>query len=105
MMMKRTQEDIKLGQLLKEQSPHAGHNPWFTKRVLNRLPEPRRATRWVWAAVCIVAAVMCAVCWWTMFRDQDFMVITMRDLAHAAVMLAVTGVVLWQGIATALQHD
>ena len=103
--MKPSQEDIQLGKMLKQQSYQAGDNPWFTKRVLNRLPESKRSTRWVWAVICIVAAAMCALCWWTMFQEQDFMVITMRDIAHAAVMLAVTGVVLWQGIATAFQRD
>ena len=81
--------------MLKQQSYQAGDNPWFTKRVLNRLPESKRSTRWVWAVICIVAAAFVL----------SPMLITMRDIAHAAVMLAVTGVVLWQGIATAFQRD
>ena len=37
--MKRTDDDIKLAELLKKDGYQADENEWFTPRVLNRLPE------------------------------------------------------------------
>ena len=103
--MKRNQEDIQLAQMLKEQSHQAKDNPWFTRRVLNRLPERNHSTRWVWGVVCAIAAVMCVLCWLWMLHDQDFTVLTVRDLTHYAVMIVITLAVMWQGVAAAFQHD
>ena len=32
-------DDKELARLLKEQLPEAGRNEWFTRKVMNRLPE------------------------------------------------------------------
>ncbi|MDE6651025.1 MAG: hypothetical protein K2K08_01305 [Paramuribaculum sp.] len=52
-------EDKKLGALLKNELPNAPYNPWFTRTVLNRLPERKRrvaANTEMW--VCVIAAVV-----------------------------------------------
>ena len=53
--MKEDFDDIKFKQLLKEEAHKPGENPWFTRRVLNRLPEKDENTsiyvieKWVYA--------------------------------------------------------
>ena len=37
--MKRSTEDIEFANLLKERTPKVEQNPWFTRKVINRLPE------------------------------------------------------------------
>ncbi|MDE6460530.1 MAG: hypothetical protein K2K52_06845 [Paramuribaculum sp.] len=52
-------EDKKLGRLLKNELPNAPYNPWFTRTVLNRLPErKRRVAANVELWVCVIAAVI-----------------------------------------------
>ncbi len=36
--MNTNEEDKKLAQLLKQGAHDPGENPWFTRRVLNKLP-------------------------------------------------------------------
>lgn len=100
--MKRSQEDSQIVRLLKEQSRPVSENPWFTPRVLNRLPKSPRSTRWVWALICLVAGVLCLGCWLWLLRGQDVTVFTIRDLYHFIIMSAITLAVLWQGIVVAL---
>ena len=35
-------DDMELSRLLKEQLPEAGRNEWFTRKVMNRLPEKQQ---------------------------------------------------------------
>lgn len=55
-------KDDKLSSLLKNELPEAPYNPWFTRKVLNRLPDRKKriaANIEIW--VCIVAAVITLV--------------------------------------------
>lgn len=103
--MKRTEEDIQLGALLKEQAYKADDNPWFTPRVLNRLPERRRSLRWAWVGICVVALVVCALCWLWVISSHDYTVVTVRDLTDYAIMTAVSLVLLWQSISVTLSRE
>ena len=103
--MKRTQDDIQLGRLLKQHSASVGENPWFTPRVLNRLPERPRSSRWRGGVLCTIAIVLCAACWQWLIHSQDFTVLTVRDITHYAAMVAITLAIVWQAIATAIRSD
>lgn len=103
--MERNEDDIKLGELLKEQGYQTHDNRWFTPRVLNRLPERSQSLRWVWWGICAVAAIICGLCWWWLIDSHDLTVLTVRDLAEYAAMVAVSLVLLWQSIAVALQRE
>ena len=104
-MKQLSEEDIKFEALFKEEGYKAGDNPWFTPRVMNRLPERERSTRWVWWAICAVAAVICAACWWWLVDTRDYTVLTVRDMVDYAIMSAVTLVLLWQSISVTLSRE
>ena len=44
--MNTNEEDKKLAQVLKQGAHDPGENPWFTKRVLNKLPEKHSHGSW-----------------------------------------------------------
>ena len=104
-MEQLSEEDIKFEALFKEEGYKAGDNPWFTPRVLNRLPEREHSVRWVWWAICAVAAVICAACWWWLVDTHDYTVLTVRDMVDYAIMSGVTLVLLWQSISVTLSRE
>ena len=98
------QEDKKLEQMLKQNAHDPGENPWFTKRVLNKLPDkPKRDRAWTTPVLYTLALVVCCLCWGLLIKDQDFSVITVRDLLYHGVMAAVTIVVLVQDITSLIR--
>ena len=101
--MNTNEEDKKLAQMLKQGAHDPGENPWFTRRVLNKLPERREQGSWSSVLLYAAALVVCCLCWLMLWRGQDTTVITVRDLLYHVTMGAVTIAVLWQE-ATALIH-
>ena len=95
-------EDKKLAQMLKQGAHDPGENPWFTRRVLGKLPEKQSHGSWATTVVYAVALVVCALCWLMMWHGQDWGAFTVRDLLYNAMMGVVTLTVLWQVIASAL---
>lgn len=82
--------DEQLRKLLHEQAPDVKPNPWFTHRVLHRLPA-RRAAGWVGHAMYVVAIVILAGMWLWMAGDISVArVITVGDLLQYVAVLAVT---------------
>ncbi|MDE6264042.1 MAG: hypothetical protein K2M11_02740 [Paramuribaculum sp.] len=61
--MKNTNKtDRQLSELLKSNLPDAPYNPWFTRTVLNRLPEKKKRTAAnieIW--VCVIGAIITTV--------------------------------------------
>ena len=96
--MNINEEDRKLAQVLKQAAHDPGENPWFTKRVLNKLPEKHSHGSWATTAVYAIALVACAICWLMMWRGQDWGAVTMRDLLYNVLMGVVTLTVLWQEV-------
>ena len=96
--MNINEEDKKLAAMLKQGAHDPGENPWFTRRVLNRLPERRSRGSWLTMVIFAIALVACVLGWLMMLRGQDFAVITVRDILYNAMMAAVTFTVLWQTI-------
>ncbi|MBQ9556711.1 MAG: hypothetical protein IJV05_10855 [Muribaculaceae bacterium] len=95
-------EDKKLAQVLKQGAHDPGENPWFTRRVLNKLPEKQSRGSWATTVVYAIALVACVICWLVMLRGQDWAAITVRDLLYNVMMATVTLTVLWQTIVSLL---
>lgn len=91
-------EDKKLAQVLKQGAHNPGENPWFTRRVLNKLPEKRPRGSWATTVVYAIALVVCAVCWLMLWRGQDWGAVTVRDVLYHVTMGAVMLTLLWQTI-------
>ena len=100
--MNTNEEDKKLAQILKQGAHDPGENPWFTRRVLNKLPEKQARGSWATTVVYAIALVVWAICWLMMWRSQDWGAVTVRDVLYNFMMGAVTVTVLWQTIASAL---
>ena len=102
--MKEDFDDIKFKQLLKEEAHKPGENPWFTRRVLNRLPEKDENTsiyaieKWVYA----FGIVLCGLCWGYLFTSGYFDVITVRTLLYTVVLIIGTIIFLIQAIRSVL---
>lgn len=82
--MKEDFNDIEFKKLFKEKAHKSGENPWFTRRVLNRLPEEEPATnvysieKWIYA----ISMLLCGICWVYLFHTDLFDVITVRSLIY-----------------------
>ena len=98
-------DDRQLRKLLQAGSHTPGENPWFTRRVLNRLPESSGRVNLLIVAVYLVALVICFLCWRNLMRELDFFVITVRDVSHFVALAAVTLAVLWQSISLLLRYS
>ena len=96
--MNTNEEDKKLAQVLKQGAHDPGENSWFTKRVLNKLPEKRSHGSWATMVVYAIALVACALFWLMMWRGQDWGTVTVRDLLYNVLMGVVTLTVLWQEV-------
>ncbi len=96
--MNTNEEDKKLAQVLKQGAHDPGENPWFTKRVLNKLPGKHSHGSWTSMVLYAIALVACVVCWVMMWRGQDLGTVTVRDLLYNALMGVVTLTVLWQEV-------
>lgn len=85
-------DDRLLAQRLKQSVPKAGENPWFTQRLLNRLPPKHRHTA-AWAGrLCYAMAIaVCAAGWVMMAAWTDgCTVLTVRNALFAAALVVAT---------------
>lgn len=89
MNMKEDFNDIEFQKLIKEKAHKPGENPWFTRRVLNRLPEKETVPsaysieKWIYA----ISTVLCSLCWVYLFNTDFFDVITVRTLIHTLLLV------------------
>jgi len=103
--MKETNDDIEFRALLKKSTLEAGENEWFTKKVMNRLPEKANDYSWVEKLLYVVGSLLCIICWIIYFETTHFNVITVRDLVVLGFMGVVTLVVMGQTIRRMLSLD
>lgn len=103
--MQREKDDIEFGQLLKRYQPQVGKNEWFTRKVMNRLPERRHSIRWIQPAVFVVCFIICALSWGYLFITQDYNVILVKDLVAFGAVLVATIVLLWQFLVSLFQSE
>ena len=87
--MKEDFNDIEFQKLIKEKAHKPGENPWFTRRVLNRLPEKESVPsaysieKWIYA----ISTVLCGLCWVYLFNTDFFDVITVRTRIHTLLLV------------------
>lgn len=80
-----------LASRLKATSAKATTNPWFTRRVLNRLPERRVQGAGLIGTLCyILMIIVCALGWTMVVLHKDFGVITVGNIAFAVTLGAIT---------------
>lgn len=98
-------DDNKLKSLLKEQSYKAEENPWFTHRVLNKLPRRQSSTSWITGLSLVLACIACVVAWVLMIKNFNFMVITVRDLLPVGALIVITASVAIQSLKALIAAD
>ena len=101
--MNTNEEDKRLAQVLKQGAHDPGENPWFTRRLLNKLPERGEHGSWSTALIYAIALVACVLCWMMMWRGQDWGAVTVRDVLYNVMMGGVTLGVLWQEVIALLR--
>ena len=100
--MNTNEEDKKLAQMLKQGAHDPGENPWFTPRVLNKLPEKRSHGSMVTTVLYAIALVACIVGWLMMWHGQDWSAVTVRNILYNVMMSVITLTILWQTVASFL---
>ncbi len=90
--MKHDSTDKHIKEFLKRELPQAPVNPWFTRKVMNRLPEKRPN----WAARIentgfLAAAITLGIFWYMLIATTtNSDVITVGDIFNYVVMIAMT---------------
>ena len=92
-MQYSTPQEQKLAEMMRQQAYEPGDNPWFTPRVMNKLPEKRRKPHSVLAIVCYLAALVVCVLSWAWWASGSFNVITVGDIIYIASLAAITALV------------
>lgn len=76
--------------------PEVRKDEWFTRKVLNRLPEKKRSYSWIEYAIYAICGIVCGVCWTQFAHNLDLSVITVGAMLKYGCLLAVSTVLLWQ---------
>ena len=97
------QDDLQLGELLKNEAYPATENRWFTRRVLNRLPA-RHHRSWFMTVIYVMVAAVCAISWHTMLTGLNGTV-TVRDVLYMVIMAAVTLYAILSAVATVVRTE
>ncbi|MGM9804564.1 MAG: hypothetical protein ACI308_10365 [Muribaculaceae bacterium] len=89
--MKRTQDDIEFAQMLKANQPKPSENPWFTRKVMNRLPYKQKVMpQWLTVVGVIVCIVLGILSWVAYLTQMNVTVITRADIYMFVVMVGAT---------------
>ncbi len=89
--MKRNSDDIEFAKLLKQNTPEVSQNPWFTRKVVNRLPDKNQPSMmWGYILELILCLIVAAAAWWIYFTKLNMDVITVRDILTFIFMTAGT---------------
>ncbi len=106
--------DNQLRQLLKQSSKEAPENPWFVRKVMNRLPEKGyRQHTWVLWCIYGFVAVVCCVGWGLFVMNADLLRMVddakqgrlSDSLMQLMGLTVVTAAVVWQFISAQLHSD
>lgn len=95
-----TMTDSELRTLLKRNTLSAPPSPWFTRKVLNSLPEKRKATAsWAEYAIYLIAAVVTAAMGWNFVRDTlEGGVVRVGDLVTMATFIGLFIAICWLAV-------
>jgi len=83
-------DDSKLREILKREQPKAGDNPWFTRKVMNRLPEKKEKFNWIENLIYILCGVICVLCWKWFIEDLNLSAITVGELLKYIILISST---------------
>ena len=104
--MKRSTEDIEFANLLKERTPKVEQNPWFTRKVINRLPEKGNSQPvWIYTIALCAAVVVLVAAWAFYLSNVNLYLITVRDIVIFLSMASVTAFSIIAGIVSFISHD
>ncbi len=94
--MKRDETDIELSRILKQSLPEAGDDKWFTRKVLNRLPEKQRHSRaWIEPCLYITGLLVCFIGWGLFLFSLNPNVILVKDLVSFGLLTVTTALLIW----------
>lgn len=87
-----TLDDRQLSQLMKEKLPAAPANPWFTRKVMNRLPaKDPHIYSWIEYTTYAIALVALIVFWCIFYNDiKESGKLTIDDIKTYVVMAALS---------------
>lgn len=94
--MNETNTDKRLKELFKQELPHSPHNPWFTRKVMNRLPA-KKNTRgsYIENIGFLIGAVVLCLLWISHIAEtKQAQVITMGDMLYYATLIGMTLILL-----------
>lgn len=104
--MKRSTEDIEFTNLLKERTPKVEQNPWFTRKVLNRLPDKGNSQPvWVYAIAVCIAAIILVASWAYYLSNINIYVITVRDIITFISMASITAFTIIASVVSMFSHE
>ena len=85
-------DDDRLRKLFRKELPDAPRSLWFTRKVMNRLPERRgRAVSILEIVVGVIAAIVLVAYWIGFYRSiASSQVITVGDVCFVAVLMIMT---------------
>ncbi len=98
--------DSRIREIFQKQLPQAPSSPWFTRKVMNRLPEKKApACSWIEYAAYIVASLL-LIAFWGMFCAgvKASGVITGGDIINLMALAAVTIVLAASFISPRFRH-
>lgn len=106
MNMKEDFDDIEFNRLFKEKAHKPGENPWFTRRVMNRLPDKEKSTGLIptEAWTYLIGIILCFLCWTFLFNSDYFDVITVRSLIYTCALALGSFLLIIQAIRSAFSY-
>ncbi len=84
------QSDHSLATRLKRGSAQAGNNPWFTQRMLHRLPPKKPQGAGVIGTICYTLMVMVCAVGWAMVVLHGTNVVTVGNITFTVTLCAMT---------------
>lgn len=92
-------DDKEFKNLLNSKLPEPRKNQWFTRKVVNKLPENSQS-RFIWVEIVsyCLCGLLCGWFWVKFATNININVITLGEIVKYIVLLSVTGVVLWQAL-------
>lgn len=104
--MEKTKEDMEFMQMLKDNTPETAENPWFTRKVMNRLPQKRsHASFWVSVIGYSFCALLGIFGWCSYFTHLDTNVITKGDALTFLAMVSFSAYLIFLAIRSAIKHQ
>lgn len=94
--MKRDEIDIEISRMLKQSLPEAGHDKWFTRKVLNRLPDKQKHSRgWIEPCLYFTGLLVCFIGWGLFLCSLSPNMILVKDIVSFGILTVTTFLLIW----------